>query len=366
MKIQHALKFGMIFAAIQAVNPYCNAQGTFEIIYGQAFSVDGMSDDGGTIIGSTYYDEGWVWREGIGRIELPTPSGYAIGQARAISADGQYVAVRAANIGGPGRQALRYNVQTGTYEYGGLWNGTNSVDTWGMSADGQTLAVDIISGGVLSPGRWRVGSPMEIVHQNQNLELTFTFAISNTGELAGAKFIGTSRRAFYYSDNAGFQFLENPYAGSNSQAMAMTPDGHIVIGSAAGRAVAWINGTPSVLNTIDGISSMSAGAISADGSVIGGGQTQASAANIAWIWTMETGAIRLSDFLAARGFTNIPELNSVAAISSDKRIIVGRAGNNTYRVVFDSPIATITIPSPSTTVLFTFGVFAVPLRKRRR
>lgn len=341
--------------------------GIFEIlINSNTDTVTGMSDDGTVITGIDSQNRGWIWREGVGRTMLAVPAGYVRMEANGVSSDGRYIAARAVRNTLPARQAARFDSISGTYEMAGHWNGTGSTESFGISPDGAVLAMDIITTpGTSSAGRWRVGSPMEVLQVGENPSINFSFDATNDGSTVGRRSTAGGVAAFAYTSASGYQILADPIGAGESAAMAITPDGRFISGRSSNRAIVWADFNPIVLDPIPGINNMIASCLSDDASVIGGGFSLLGGSSTAWIWTAETGTIRFDDYLMSLGFSNLPTLSSVSAISPDKRIIVGKSGSSTYRVTFDNPIATITIPAPCSVCITLAGAITACRRRRQ-
>lgn len=278
----------------------------------------GISTDGSTVVGYSMDDSAfgslgfrWTASEGIRQIE-PLP-GARYARAEAVNANGSVI------VGSSGDQAFRWTAAGGTQPIAFL-PGVNTAYAVAVSADGNTV-IGSNNSSSLSTFRWT--------------------AQGGTEELAGSAFMPSAANA----DCSVIVGSTDP-SGHNSRAVRWTDaQGLIDLGVLAGYDLSW------------------AGAISPNGTMVGGGCTVFGNRDLATatIWTAELGLIDLSLLLPTLGIDLAGwQLENISGISLDERTLVG---NGLYNGEYRGFIIT-NLPTPGTTsVLVLLAAFAA--RRRR-
>lgn len=329
--------------------------------------VVGASADGAVIAGSAN-GLGWVWDATSGVRHLPSLGGNFTPDAWGISDDGQHIAVVNQRSTSPANQGSRFNVGTWTHEAMGQFAG-RSTFSYGISPDGQTLAADInqlVPGGAsISPGRWRPGQAIEVLQQNPRNELSFTFGVSNSGAIAGYEVANLSFRA-YRSNAAGAVELLPTVQGAASRAYGISRDDRVTIGLIGSRAAAWVDNNPILFEPLPSLPPMVATVMNSNYSIIGGRAGNTGDLNSrAWIWNELSGTILLEAFLAGRGVSVPESLMTLDAITADSRTFIGlTVSGKVYRATIAEPVGGGPIPAPAGVTVAAMGL-ALAVRRRR-
>ena len=145
-------------------------------------------------------------------------------------------------------------------------------------------------------------------------------------------------------------------------ANATNVDGSIIVGQSNSYAVQWINGEVSALRRPNGQLTLGAPrATSDDGSVIVGSfrfDDVQFGAYVAGVWTSETGAISLADYLTQNG-VSVPAgvtLTDAFAVSADGRTFSGSSSQGAF---------VATIPSPGAAAWLIAGLGVARARRTR-
>jgi uncharacterized membrane protein len=251
-----------------------------------------------------------------------------------------------------------------------------------VSRDGSTIAADITSDGHTTAAIWQGGTDWRSLGGYPGSEgcpdLSDVYAVSDAGAVVvGLGWDGCDASGFRWDENTGMISLGS-LDGNSSRANDLSSDGRIIVGWDDGntgerRGARWVNGVESLLDAPAGIFIGGAEAVTADGSVIVGGNagndfarnrayrwTEAHGGEIigmlpnddnlagayafavsddgrivvgasgasgrdAFVWTRATGMFKLQDYLLALGVQGLDGwiLDTALAISSDGRTIAG-------------------------------------------
>lgn len=319
----------------------------------------GISADGN--VASGYSDgsgqPGFLWTRGAGRNDF----GLANANATAtfgISGDGRF-AVGGAPQGSPIGSAFRWSAATG---YQDLSPSSIAVsEARDASFDGSVVVGGTHPASPL-PFRWTETGGFNLL--STSVQGTAQ-ATSGDGNVVVGDALFPSR-AFVWTPGGGMQFLPGLDGSLGGVARAVNFDGTIIVGrSPIGGGVLpatmWVNG---VAQQLQGIYSggFTPSGVSDDGSVVCGIINAGGAGGLfAGVWTLATGVIPLSDYLAMNGVA-VPDglrLQDCNGISSDGRAFVGSARTATSMEAF---VATIPSPTPCAALALS-ALFAT--RRRR-
>lgn len=373
-------------AVVLAASGPALAQPSFHIMTGMpggtgSAVVHAVSADGTTVVGSAGTLEPGTWRAFRWRLDTGAvenlgiiPSGLdGTCAARGVSADGSVVVGH--GIAPTGTfHAFRWTAETGMVEIPDLPGGQQRPQAYGVSGDG-TIVVGRATGVGQNPAfRWTAEMGMQslghLPGEPPGAEGSAN-AISTDGQtIVGRSYsnAGATDQAFRWTADEGMVGLgfAGPGSGLYSDATAVTPDGSVIVGETRRvfnnqlhiEAFRWTDKTGmQLLGSLPGDSQFSsATGLSADGSVVvGQGRS-------GWIWTEETGIVRIRDFLAGVGLdVSGYSLYRVDGISGDGLTIVGTANDPQ-----GFPVAwAAVIPAPMATPLLASTCACAALRRRR-
>lgn len=321
---------------------------------------------------------------------IPRPDGYTSGAVRGVSLDGRITCGTHSRAGALPHSTYAYR---SVFPYSandfGLQVPNSLTEALAISGDGQAIAGSVRDPGVVTrfgAFHWNVGSGYTNMGMLGNYESTRPRQMSENGQVVvGVAFNGSgvsSGSAFVWTAETGFRVLSTfaqawdisdngrvivgsyvstyEFActwtvegnraplqmppGGNSAARAVNYDGSVIVGLHDYRLVQWTNGSPSYLNT--GLPSsryFTPTAVSHDGSVIAG-KIFTGSAWIAAVWTPETLAVTLQDYLANQGAV-VPaqtQLDECYSVSEDGLVFVGSAaslGGLRYGYIATVPVA---------------------------
>ena len=300
-----------------------------------------ISDDGSTVVGaSTSIRGSEAYRFANGKME---PLGFIDGEsgdstALGVSADGTYVVGSSGEDSFP-QQAFAWSSIDGLRSLGFLDGGRSDSAAFAVSSDGQT----VVGRGYSEKGSEAFvtspGNELVPLHTYRTSDFTNSGAVALSADGSVAAGFGNPSEgvlapvAFTWSAGGGTDLGTLPGATSNSLVNALSPDGMHATGwsfSTEGvQAALWSAGQPPyALGDLAGGGFMSVALdVSGDGSiVVGYGSTDRGFE--AFIWTEETGMIRLVDFLEAAGVNVVPWiLVEACGISADGGSIAGTGIN---------------------------------------
>ncbi len=354
---------------ITCVGAYASAaHATVTLSVTSGFLIEGVSTDGSAAIGRVLGTpaRGGVWHPGQAMEHLPMPAGITGGMGvKGISADGRYISGQVTNAGVA--QGYRYDTLSNTFNLfgnipGGLSQGP-AID--GISGNGQWVLGSVFPGNSTTQsaawnsatGTWRVhGVPLNIsILSTVGSNYDGSFVIAQT---AGT---GTSRYAFTWSLQSGFQALSNYMGGQNSSTWDISDNGDVFVGSKGTTPTRWnrIGSSQSYSDTPIPGATGAAFATSADGSLIGGGAAVSTTQNVAFLWDQAHGTRLFSQVLSDAG-VDVTGMTfwQVKGISGDGNVIAAHGFQNGNAVAF-----LVTVPAPGTLVMCGLGLAAA--RRRR-
>jgi probable HAF family extracellular repeat protein len=327
-----------------------------------------VSADGSVVVGSGRSaggNEAFRWTSAGGMVGLgELGGGNFLSIAYGVSADGSIVTGWSTSASG--EEAFYWAGECGMLPIGDLPGGGHknyghasaissdgsTVVGWGSSASGDEAFRWTRSGGIAGLGDLPGGSFSSVAT-----------AVSSDGSVV----VGASRsiddgghEAFRWTSEGGMVGLGDLTGGGfGSGAYGVSADGSVVVGtgnSASGNeAFRWTSegGMVGLGDLPGGIAASQGNAVSADGSIVLG-SAWSDAGREAFLWTAAGGMQSLRDLLIAGGATGLEgwTLTSAAAISADRRTIVGGGRNPDGN--FEAWIATV--PEPSALVLSIGGL----------
>ena len=292
--------------------------GDFSIAYG-------VSADGSVVVGSA--DDGLAsnasrafrWTQAGGMVSLGDLNGGDFSQAFGVSADGSVVVGSADDgLASNASRAFRWTQAGGMVSLGDL-NGGDFSQAFGVSADGSVVvgsAFDGSAGNDSRAFRWTQAGGMVSLGNLNGGDNSYGFGVSADGGtvvgLASDGGAGNASRAFRWAQTDGMASLGVLNGGDFSMGLGVSGDGNVVVGLATdgsngntSRAFRWTHtgGMQSVeqwladngVTVASGISTQSANATNADGSVVVG-TLENSHAFLARVSTVGNGMIDLVDF----------------------------------------------------------------------
>jgi probable HAF family extracellular repeat protein len=260
-------------------------------------------------------------------------------EARAISADGRYVAGSSANASAE-EQAVIWSVENGLTSLGTLPGVTASVAE-GVSADGATVAGYITGPGSYRPFRWTSSAGMQVLEPGA--EIAFAWDISDDGQFivggyGSSTVFGGNQEAYRWTAGGQYEFLGFlPQGPTTSAAWATSADGSIVVGAARSNAghqeaFRWTatDGMVGMGDLPGGEIASRAFGVSADGRIVVGESGSPSGPE-AFRWTAESGMIGLGH-LPGDDF-----ISTAYAASADGSVVVGSSvtGGRTAAFIWD-------------------------------
>ena len=258
--------------------------------------------------------------------------GALFSEAQAVSADGQVV-VGYAQMS-RGTVAYRWTADDGPSELGGLPEGAADSKAYGVSADGSVIVGECVIAGVTEAFRWENGAATSLGHLSvgRGFEQSTAFGVSADGLVV----VGSSGgEAFRWEGGEMIGLGHLPCAAPMSQAMAVSEDGSVVVGTSCHgdgfnefEAFRWEDGEMAGLGDLEGAGVGSQALdVSGDGSVVvGSGWTDDGFR--AFVWTQPMGMSDLAGLLGGSVDLDGWTLVVGRGISSDGSVIVG--SNNGY------------------------------------
>jgi uncharacterized membrane protein len=313
-------KAAMALAALCAFGRGVSAQPSSTYLDG--LNAEAMSADGRVVVGQVGISAAGYWTRAGGLVNIGVPpGGWSSARTVAVSGDGSVLVVRAQYI----------NTSSGW-----LWTlgagfvpitvpGVSNVQPTCISRDGSTVggsgtntfarafvwtAAD--GGRVLPMGENYAASVNELSPDGQRA----TGTASSAQGTCGARWLSTQQNC---------ERLGLPAGQSSAIGLAMTPDASTVVGNyGASGAMVWTEQDGlSVVNPLPTYQTAILRAVSDDGSVAGGDSSNPPLNGIAMIWVRGVGAMRASDYFAARG-APLGGDERIVAISPNGRIFCGR------------------------------------------
>jgi probable HAF family extracellular repeat protein len=297
------------------------------------------------------------------------PGGRFDSVATDVSADGSIV-VGVSNFeisynpSGGGVEAFRWTAESGMVGIG-FMEGMTMSNGWATSADANVI-VGMGNGPVAI--RWSAASGFSEVGQRPEpvrTSTSYAVDVSADGNVVAANMVtgGVPPEGFLWTPEDGMTRL-----GPWSHVVALSDDGEAVIGRnglAASRWTArdgWID-----LGVLPGSPRTEAMALSADGSIVVGTSEGVSNNDRAFLWTRSTSLLDLREYLLAQGVSAVEgwRLTSAQGISANGRTIVGTG----YSPLGERDYWIVTIPEPHTislAVVAMLGAIGLSLRACRR
>jgi uncharacterized membrane protein len=320
-----------------------------------------ISADGTTIVGisraaTSQAIEAFVWTEdggieGIGALPVPDPVSTGI----SVSADGTVVV--GGSRGVKGWESFRWTRTDGMVSIGDLPGGANTSEGMGVSADGSVIVG--YAGSINNEGRQN--SHYEAYRWTSETGLTplgslpgqafhsAAKAVSADGSVIVGETIGnpsgSNRQAFRWTSADGMMPLTGAPTNARSEALAVSADGTVIVGTANQTAFRWTaSGGMQLLPIPAGFLFSSATDVSGDGRVVVF-NAWLNQQHAAFIWEEGRGVTSLSARLAELNVVSWQML-WVQGISDDGLKLTGYGTNPSGRT--ESWVASIAIvPEPS-------------------
>ncbi|MDX2148847.1 MAG: hypothetical protein SFZ23_15135 [Planctomycetota bacterium] len=301
-----------------------------------------------SVPGGVVIEQGFIWNPETGALTLlPVPTDWfsvCCPQATSFSTIPLGIANNAVVVTGhvqefpDGRtKAFRWTPT------GGMLNLTPEPFTYGSAADvtpnGVVLAGDISSASVASQAfRWTVGFGFEYIASGDGQPLSIS-CVSAGGDSIAGTVLGANPLAFRWTSFGGVQVLGDLPSGADASAgLAIAPDGSAVagVGSIAcdaqncREAFLWSASTGFVpLGTLPGRKNSEALAISERGEIVVGVSYNTASDRAAFYWTARRGMRPLVDVLLERGAILPPGTRLIEATDLDDfgRRVVGVSAN---------------------------------------
>lgn len=256
-----------------------------------------------------------MWNEGNGLVTIGELSGNEqISGTTSISQDGKYISGTMVNPNSGKTEMARYNTITNDWTYLGVLSpDADGSSAWGMTSDGSAVVgLGFVSGWEAHAVKWTQETGLVDMGSTTSGSSSRANAISDDGKVI----VGWQdddfgdRFAVYWKDNVQ-KFIKNGENYITGESQAVTPDGNTIVGSAEGEEAAF------VWNVVDGYTNIKhpdpmyiggASGVSDDGkTVIGFFRPWGAPATAGegFIWTKETGAINLNDYVASLGYDEL-------------------------------------------------------------
>jgi uncharacterized membrane protein len=366
-------------------------------------SAAAVSADGSVVVGTAAYRtitqaelpygfiapnlyQAFRWTQASGMVGLGFPAGMNDGRAVAVSADGSVVVGSCEGLtesGKTGQQAFRWTAAGGI-----VGCGVDSTYGAAVTADGSVVFGNrVYSSFPVTenppgpwPFRWTEGSGT-----TEFLGCAFVTGVSADGSVKA----GVSASFFYqgavrWSPTGGITSLAHLRSQTSASANAVSADGAVIVGTESdnrtgpsgwSEAFCWTEagGVVGLGYLPGGLEQTQAFAVSADGSVIVGrgsvgyappGDSLSQAFYEAFIWTPDEGMRNLRDLLVAECGLDLTgwTLASATGVSADGRTIVGTGVDPEGNTEAWMAV----IPEPATLSLLACGGAAMVGRRRRR
>jgi formylglycine-generating enzyme required for sulfatase activity/uncharacterized membrane protein len=302
----------------------------------------GVSGDGSVVVGVGNSNNGsptFRWTQDGGMQRIGTYDSNAFG----ISADGSTIVGQADSVPS-GWRAFRWTTASGMEYFGS--SGTYAT---AVSADG-TVTVGQMSGG---NGSFRyTASSYQYLGGFQACSVSGD-GTAVVGRGATEPYGPYQIQAFQLTPAVGLRWLGVIPGGYGSEALGVSADGSVVVGSAYSpigvRAFRWTAELrmESLGKLASGVNSF-ATAVSGDGSIVVG-YADSDGSNVAFIWHASFGMMSLKDYLSSKGvdLTGWSELSTATAISANGRFVVGNGVFEGANRAFIAEIGFIAAPCPS-------------------
>ena len=302
----------------------------------------GVSGDGSVVVGVGNSNNGsptFRWTQDGGMQRIGTYDSNAFG----ISADGSTIVGQADSVPS-GWRAFRWTTARGMEYFGS--SGTYAT---AVSADG-TVTVGQMSGG---NGSFRyTASSYQYLGGFQACSVSGD-GTAVVGRGATEPYGPYQIQAFQLTPAVGLRWLGVIPGGYGSEALGVSADGSVVVGSAYSpigvRAFRWTAELrmESLGKLASGVNSF-ATAVSGDGSIVVG-YADSDGSNVAFIWHASFGMMSLKDYLSSKGvdLTGWSELSTATAISANGRFVVGNGVFEGANRAFIAEIGLIAAPCPS-------------------
>lgn len=337
-----------------------------------------VSADGRVVVGNSFSGrrsiEAFRWEASTGMVGLGTPGPsdrIAHSFAQAVSADGSVVVGEMSASNRSGNQAFRWDAGQGRVPLHEGDDGATLSSATAVSADGTIVVGRGLFGPLESEAlRWENGNDGVRFGALPGGPVGTSSARGISGD--GRVIVGRSESgaAYRWDTEGGFTSDFGFSSGSASGAEAVSADGTVVVGHAAGRSGI---ASPFRWHATEGFSSLDlreiglfrgvAAAVSGDGSIVGGfASAPGDLATTAFVWDARSGVRRVDALLASFGIDLAGwTLFSVTGISVDGTVLVGNGLNPEQNR--EAWIAVI--PEPGTGVLTALGLVGLALRPRR-
>jgi uncharacterized membrane protein len=306
---------------------------------GTSTNATAVSADGTVVVGHVNGTVGgpFYWTQSAGRVLLRDSSGNIYqGQATSVSGDGSFIVGGDAGAGGLGNhQAWRWTggVVAPIPQLASLASSANSV-----SADGTIIAGDVQKNYEWGPFVL-TGATLETIPPPTGLYWVPGTTMSANGAVVAVNTFGGTDRSYAYQWESGTLIKLPGSAQLNSFAMAVSPDGSVVVGvmhvafsSDPPVLFEWTNGvvtalTPPADYQVWDINNSAATGVSNDGSIIVGKMIKSNSFDkVAFIWDQTNGVRDLQQVLTADGLGSSLSgwaLTDATAITPDGNTIVG-------------------------------------------
>ena len=295
-----------------------------------------VSADGSVVVGyagSPTGREAFRWSAAGGLVALTNSPSLSPAEAWGVSADGSVIVGRSNEVS-PG-SAFRWTATGGMSSLGTLPGGEAAGTPVAISADGSVVAGGT-EGSRNQAIRWTEAEGMvSLGDLSESGFLSGATAISSDGATIVGSLVslGTFHRSpFRWTQSTGIVSLGDvPGGDADAVAWDLSDDGSVVVGEASRAGLVegfrWTaESGMTVLGSLPGgtQSSVALG-VSGDGSVIVG----EAALDGAFMWTTQSGMVRLFDYLVAQGATDLDgwQLSGVLAISTNGEWVVGYGSN---------------------------------------
>lgn len=244
------------------------------------------------------------------------PGGDVHSSAQGVSADGSVIVGESSSSPGL-REAFRWSRETGMVGLGELAGGPFYSTAYGVSGDGRVVVgASAIEGGVEAFAHTPEGGMIGLGDlPGDEFGSEATDASLDGSIIVGHSFSSVGIEVFRWENGV----MSSLGIGLGGTRPAVSDDGSVIVGDAAGEAFRWVNGATDFLGTLPGRNGSMAFDVSAAGDVVVGHAGFGGHGNEAFRWTAETGMVGL-------GYLNESESMSRAfAVSGDGSVVVGES-----------------------------------------